>query len=172
MHCLTLKYFHWEDGPGVFQIWDVNVASCIAGKTNIQHSRRIKEKGSHNSLHLPFFVCYDTPYCFRNQLHVYRVCLSEAFAQQKIPPLSLHLNTNAPLAHSKHIQRKAKVKTLFKILAEKKIKRVSRDAELLINFGSFKPYSAQNCIPQSISKHIQYPFQTIFFSNHSEIIPF
>lgn len=32
---LTLKNFHREDSPGIFQVGNVNIASCITGQANV-----------------------------------------------------------------------------------------------------------------------------------------
>lgn len=75
MHYLTLKHFHWEDRPGIFQIGDVNVAGSIAGKTNIEHSGWIKEKRSQSSSHF-LFVTVHLAASEINGMH--RLCRSEA----------------------------------------------------------------------------------------------
>lgn len=41
-HQLTLQNFHRENSPGVFQVGDVNIASCVAGQANVQNPGREK----------------------------------------------------------------------------------------------------------------------------------
>lgn len=41
---LTLQHFHREDSPGIFQVGNVNIASCIAGQANVQNPRKEKKK--------------------------------------------------------------------------------------------------------------------------------
>lgn len=102
LHCLTLKYFHRKNSPGVFQIRDVNVSSCITGKTNIKHSKGSKEKRSQDSLHFLFW--YNIAYCFRNNLQVYKQLASlKHLLNRKYILQVLHPNINPPLAHSQHI---------------------------------------------------------------------
>lgn len=37
---VTLKDLHGQDGPGVLQIGDVQVASCVAGQADVQNPER------------------------------------------------------------------------------------------------------------------------------------
>lgn len=41
---LTLKNFHREDSPGIFQVGNVNIASCITGQANVQNPGKEKNK--------------------------------------------------------------------------------------------------------------------------------
>ena len=34
---LTLQNFHREDGPGIFQVGNVDIAGCITGQANVQN---------------------------------------------------------------------------------------------------------------------------------------
>lgn len=44
MH-VTLKDLHGQDGPGVLQVGDVKVASCVAGQADVKHPEREKMQG-------------------------------------------------------------------------------------------------------------------------------
>jgi hypothetical protein len=39
-----LKNFHGEDSPGIFQVGNINIASCITGQANVQNPKKLKKK--------------------------------------------------------------------------------------------------------------------------------
>lgn len=39
-----MKNFHGQNSPGVFQVGNINIASCITGQTNVQNPKKKKRK--------------------------------------------------------------------------------------------------------------------------------